>query len=119
MTRTGLEDSAAALDMKDMTAGKPPCVALLSSVLDMSYLVPAFRAAAPGLDLRMGPATWVRSTRSMPRSAGCPRPGCWPPCRSCAWCSRWAQASTICAATRTCRPGQPCAASWIPRWPAA
>ncbi|WP_235185005.1 2-hydroxyacid dehydrogenase [Cupriavidus sp. SK-3] len=55
MTRTGLEDSAATSDMKDMTAGKPPCVALLSSVLDMRYLVPAFRAAAPGLDLRMGP----------------------------------------------------------------
>lgn len=55
MTRTGPEDAAATLGMKDMTTGEPPCVALLSSVLDMSYLVPAFRAAAPGLDLRVGP----------------------------------------------------------------
>ncbi|WP_454767086.1 2-hydroxyacid dehydrogenase [Cupriavidus campinensis] len=35
-------------------AGKRPCVALLSSVLDMSYLAPAFREAMPAVDLRLG-----------------------------------------------------------------
>lgn len=39
------------------SAGHPPkrpCVALLSSVLDMSYLAPAFREAMPDVDLRIG-----------------------------------------------------------------
>jgi len=31
-----------------------PCVALLSEVLDMQYLAPAFREACPGIDLRLG-----------------------------------------------------------------
>jgi glyoxylate/hydroxypyruvate reductase A len=31
-----------------------PCVALLSDVLDMQYLAPAFREACPGIDLRLG-----------------------------------------------------------------
>ncbi|WP_454732789.1 MULTISPECIES: 2-hydroxyacid dehydrogenase [Cupriavidus] len=35
-------------------AGKPPCIALLSSVLDMHYLAAAFRALLPGVDLRLG-----------------------------------------------------------------
>ena len=30
------------------------CVALLSAVVDMEYLVPAFRAQCPGIDLRLG-----------------------------------------------------------------
>ncbi|ACC72346.1 MULTISPECIES: 2-hydroxyacid dehydrogenase [Paraburkholderia] len=34
--------------------GKPPCVALLSSSIDMSYLVPAFRRLDPEIDLRWG-----------------------------------------------------------------
>ena len=33
---------------------RAPCVALLSEVLDMQYLVPAFREACPGIDLRLG-----------------------------------------------------------------
>ena len=36
------------------TPGKRPCVALLSSVLDMSYLAPAFRETMPDVDLRLG-----------------------------------------------------------------
>jgi glyoxylate/hydroxypyruvate reductase A len=34
--------------------GKKPCVAFLSAVLDMHYLAPAFQAACPGIDLRLG-----------------------------------------------------------------
>lgn len=34
----------------------PPTLALLSTVLDMNYLVPAFEAACPGVQLRLWPA---------------------------------------------------------------
>jgi glyoxylate/hydroxypyruvate reductase A len=34
---------------------KPPCVALVSEMLDMWYLVPAFKACHPDIDLRLGP----------------------------------------------------------------
>lgn len=33
---------------------RPPRVALLSAVLDLHYLVPAFREACPGIELRLG-----------------------------------------------------------------
>ena len=36
------------------TIVRKPCVAFLSAVLDMHYLAPAFRAACPGIDLRLG-----------------------------------------------------------------
>lgn len=42
-----------------MTTGRAPtalpCVALLSTVLDLGFLADAFRKAFPGIDLRMGP----------------------------------------------------------------
>ncbi len=33
---------------------KAPCIALISEVLDLRYLVPSFEAACPGIDLRIG-----------------------------------------------------------------
>src|ERR1700709_2429681 len=35
-------------------ASSPPCIALVSSVLPMQYLVPSFEDACPGIDLRIG-----------------------------------------------------------------
>ena len=36
------------------TATVTPCIALLSEQIDRGYLAPAFRAACPGVDLRIG-----------------------------------------------------------------
>jgi glyoxylate/hydroxypyruvate reductase A len=36
------------------TAAVTPCIALLSEQIDMGYLAPAFRAACPGVELRIG-----------------------------------------------------------------
>jgi glyoxylate/hydroxypyruvate reductase A len=37
-----------------LTVPRKPCIAFLSAVLDMHYLAPAFQAACPGIDLRLG-----------------------------------------------------------------
>ena len=42
------------MDADMTTMGPAPCVALLSEVLDMQYLSDTFRAACPGIDLRLG-----------------------------------------------------------------
>jgi glyoxylate/hydroxypyruvate reductase A len=36
------------------TGTRKPCIGFLSAVLDMHYLAPAFQAACPGIDLRLG-----------------------------------------------------------------
>ncbi|WP_348753405.1 glyoxylate/hydroxypyruvate reductase A [uncultured Aquincola sp.] len=41
--------------MSAVPGDRPPVVALLSATIDMAYLVPAFRAACPGIDLRLQP----------------------------------------------------------------
>ena len=38
----------------ETTMSSPPCIALLSEVIDMRYLAAAFNEASPGIDLRIG-----------------------------------------------------------------
>lgn len=41
---------------REPASGRPPCIALLSRVLDMRYLVPAFQALRPDIEWRTGDA---------------------------------------------------------------
>lgn len=50
--RTIIDPTTPVADTASRT--RKPCVAFLSSMIDMHYLVPAFEAACPGIDLRLG-----------------------------------------------------------------
>ncbi|QEI09112.1 glyoxylate/hydroxypyruvate reductase A [Pigmentiphaga aceris] len=55
MNTTDATDTLDSSATKDTSVSpRKPCVAFLSAVLDMHYLVPAFKAACPGIDLRLG-----------------------------------------------------------------